>query len=252
MRNDDSLVDKLSDSLPEEGAFRYLALRMLKGKREMEDQADEEQAKAQVAEMLSDLPALTITFPPLPSPPIPFSHLPSLSIPSSHLQVAEMLADIEGVEEGGWSKHIVNIVCDNSPAENACLAHIFEDTADQVKLPSAPLPFSHLPSPPICSPLPALTFSHLLPPFPSPTSRSAASSRGPFLRRPTPRRSSRCSTARTTGALARRLTPHAPHTSRHLAPRLSPHLAPRLSPHFEHLASSASPPRLALAGTPRS
>lgn len=87
-KHDDSLVDKLADSLSE-GMLTYIALRMLKGKREVDDEADEEQARAQSAAVI-------------------------------------------GMKEAGTvnGKAFVNLISDNSAAENRALARLFEEDAD--------------------------------------------------------------------------------------------------------------------------
>jgi hypothetical protein len=97
-RNDDSLVDRLSDSL-EEGHYLKVCLTMLKGKREMDDAADEEQAAEQVGVL------------------------------KTAVEAHEADEEDEGAK-ADLAKALINILCQNSPAENKELARAYEDAMD--------------------------------------------------------------------------------------------------------------------------
>ena len=94
-RTDESLVDKLSDSLDPEGQFVKICLRMLRGGREMNDAADEAQAVEQCNAIKDAFEAFE-----------------------------------ESGEKGGFETVMIETICDNSPPENKELARIFEDTCD--------------------------------------------------------------------------------------------------------------------------
>ena len=95
-RNDDSLVDKLADNLEDTSKdFLKVCLKMLKGKREVGDAADEDQAREQCAELV---------------------------------QLAEESEESESKKK--LKVGLITIVCDNSPAENKALARIYEEEND--------------------------------------------------------------------------------------------------------------------------
>ena len=166
-QHDDSLVDKLSDAADamEDGnswGFAFLSLRMLKGKREMEDEADEEQAKAQVAEINA---------------------------------IDEVFAD-EGkseMQKRKAAKQFIAIIADNSPSENKELARIFEEEVWQATSPG--VASDSLPRIPGFSSVGA---PHPVPR--SLTSRSAATSRRSSTTTPLRTCASRCSSDVPSGA----------------------------------------------------
>ena len=93
-KNDDSLVDKLHDNL--DGTFLKLCMRMLKGKREVDDLANEEQAATQL----------------------------------TAIQAAVALLEDDG-QTKPLEKLLLETLCENSPAENAELARQYEEAEDQ-------------------------------------------------------------------------------------------------------------------------
>lgn len=103
-RNDDSLVDKLSDTLEEGSQFLRVCLKMLKGKREMEDGADEEQAKAQCAQL----------------------HEASEALENADEEDEEARPKAKRALE----RLFIEILCENSPAENKELARVYEEEFD--------------------------------------------------------------------------------------------------------------------------
>lgn len=130
-RTDESLVDRLSDSL--HGDLRTVALTMLKGKRSVEE-ADEETADQKLAKQqaktLKDVSGRRLNRGPLPSqpfcarvlalrPPSPTSPHPRTHPPTPPLPCA-----------GQDMSKAIEILCSNSTAQNAAIARQYEDKYD--------------------------------------------------------------------------------------------------------------------------